>query len=97
MVASDFGTDLFGAGAITPVAGWTDKYTGLKSLPDADVWLKLAREATPVIRTEPELLTGPQRSSGLLRAFEAVMFNKSDIKSELARWNSDVQDALSNA
>jgi ABC-type glycerol-3-phosphate transport system substrate-binding protein len=93
--AAEHGADLFDGGIVTPVVGWTEKYAGLKKLPDADVWLKLSNEATPRVQTERELLTGVQRSEGFQRAFEAVMFNKADVKAELDRWNKEVQDALS--
>src|SRR5205823_4417523 len=95
-VASEHGNDLFDGGVVTPIAGWTEKYPGLQKLPDSAVWTKLSKEATPRVSSEPELLTGVQRSEGFQRAFEAIMFNKSDIKAELDRWNKDVQDALSD-
>jgi ABC-type glycerol-3-phosphate transport system substrate-binding protein len=92
--AAEHGSDLFDGGIVAPVVGWTEKYPGLKKLPDADVWTKLSQEAVPLIRSEAELLTGVQRAEGFQRAFEAVMFNKADIKAELERWNKEVQDAL---
>ena len=94
--AAEHGADLFDGGIVAPVAGWTDKYPGLKKLADAEVWTKLSREAAPLVRSEAELLTGVQRSEGFQRAFEAVMFNKSEIKAELDRWNKEVQEALSS-
>jgi ABC-type glycerol-3-phosphate transport system substrate-binding protein len=95
-VAESHGSDLFDSGIVTPAAGWTDKYPGLKKLPDADVWTKLSKEAVPRVSPEAELLTGVQRSEGYQRAFETIMFNKGDIKAELDKWNKDVQEALSN-
>lgn len=95
-VAATHGTDMFDGGIVTPVAGWTEKYPGVKKLPDADVWMKLANEATPRVQTETELLTGVQRSEGFQRTFEAVMFNKADVKAEIERWNKEVQEALDN-
>ncbi|MCC6177063.1 MAG: extracellular solute-binding protein [Chloroflexi bacterium] len=94
--AAEHGSDLFDGGIVPPVTGWTEKYPGLKKLADAEVWTRLSREATPLIRSEAELLTGVQRSEGFQRAFEAVMFNKADVKAELDRWNKDVQEALDN-
>jgi ABC-type glycerol-3-phosphate transport system substrate-binding protein len=95
-VAEVHGSDLFDSGIVTPVVGWTDKYPGLKKLPDADVWTKLSKEAVPRVSSEAELLTGVQRSEGYQRAFETIMFNKGEIKAELDKWNKDVQEALSN-
>jgi ABC-type glycerol-3-phosphate transport system substrate-binding protein len=95
-VADQHGSDLFDSGIVTPVVGWTEKYTGLQKLPDAAVWTKLSKDATARVQSEPELLTGVQRSEGFQRAFEAIMFNKADIKAEVDRWNNDVQDALSD-
>jgi hypothetical protein len=48
------------------------------------------------VSPERELLTGVQRSEGFQRAFEAIMFNKGDVKAEIDRWNKDVQEALSD-
>ncbi len=79
---------------MAPVQGWTDKYPGFAKLPDAPVWKKLPEAATPRVRSEAELLTQVQRTKGFQRAFEAVMFNKADIKVEMGRWNKDVQEAL---
>jgi len=92
--ANDHGNDLFDSGIVTPVVGWTEKYPGFKKLPDAEVWAKLANEATPRVQAERELLTGVQRSEGFQRMFEAVMFNKADLKTEMDKWNKDVQEAL---
>jgi len=50
----------------------------------------------PRVSPEAELLTGVQRSEGLQRAFETIMFNKGEVKAELDKWNKDVQEALSN-
>ncbi|MCC6420706.1 MAG: extracellular solute-binding protein [Gemmataceae bacterium] len=94
-IAAEHGSDLFDGGIVTPQVGWTDKYPGLQKLPDSAVWTKLAKESTPRVTTEVELLTGVQRSDGYQRAFEAIMFNKADIKSELDRWNKEVQEVLS--
>jgi len=80
---------------VAPVQGWTEKYAGFAKLPDAAVWKKMSDAAVPRIRSEVELLTQVQRAEGFQKAFEAVMFNKADIKAELTRWNKDVQDALS--
>ena len=66
--AAEHGSDLFDGGIVAPVVGWTEKYAGLKKLSDADVWTKLSREAVPLIRSEPELLTGVQRAEGFQRA-----------------------------
>lgn len=93
-IAAEHGSDLFDGGIVTPAAGWTEKYPGLQKLPDSAVWTKLSKEATARVNTEAELLTGVQRSEGFQRAFEAIMFNKADIKTELDRWNKDVQEAL---
>jgi multiple sugar transport system substrate-binding protein len=93
--AAEHGSDLFDGGIVAPVVGWTEKYPGLKKLPDAEVWTKLSLEAVPLVRSEAELLTGVQRAEGFQRAFEAVMFNKADVKDEVERWNKEVQDALS--
>jgi multiple sugar transport system substrate-binding protein len=95
-VASQHGNDLFEGGIVTPVADWTEKYPGLQKLPDSAVWTKLSKEATPRVSPERELLTGVQRSEGFQRAFEAIMFNKGDVKAEIDRWNKDVQEALSD-
>jgi ABC-type glycerol-3-phosphate transport system substrate-binding protein len=92
--ATEHGSDLFDGGIVTPVVGWTEKYPGLKKLPDADVWTRMSQDAVPLVRSEPEVLTDVQRAEGFQRAFEAIMFNKGDIKAEVDRWNSDVQDAL---
>ena len=92
--ATEHGSDLFDGGIVTPVVGWTEKYPGLKKLPDADVWTRMSQDAVPLVRSEPEVLTDVQRAEGFQRAFEAIMFNKGDIKAEMDRWNSDVQDAL---
>ncbi|MFN8633718.1 MAG: hypothetical protein U0893_07695 [Chloroflexota bacterium] len=92
--ADTHGSDLFDSGILPPVAGWADKFPALKKLPEAEVWSKMAKEATPLVKSEPETLTGVQRSQGFLRAFEAVMFNKADIKAELDKWNKDVQEAI---
>jgi ABC-type glycerol-3-phosphate transport system substrate-binding protein len=92
--AAQHGSDLFDGGIVAPVAGWTEKYPGFKQLPDAAVWLKMSNEAIALVRPERELLTGVQRSEGFQRAFEAIMFNKSDIRAELDRWNKEVQEAL---
>jgi ABC-type glycerol-3-phosphate transport system substrate-binding protein len=94
--AAEHGSDLFDGGIVAPVANWTEKYPGLKKLADAEVWTKLSREAAPLVRSEAELLTGVQRSEDFQRAFEAIMFNKADIKAELDRWNKDVQEALNS-
>lgn len=93
-VADDHGNDMFSSGIVTPVVGWTEKYPGFKKLPDAEVWNKLATEATPRVQAERELLTGVQRSEGFQRMFEAVMFNKADLKTEMEKWNKEVQEAL---
>jgi ABC-type glycerol-3-phosphate transport system substrate-binding protein len=93
-VASEHGSDMFDSGIVTPVVGWTEKYPGLKKLPDANVWTKMSQEAIPLVRSQPEVLTDVQRAEGFQRAFEAIMFNQGDIKAEINRWNSDVQDAL---
>ena len=92
--AAEHGSDLFDGGIVAPVAGWTDKYAGLKKLPDPDVWSKLSNEATPRVPPERELLTGVQRAESFQRMFEAVLFNKADMKSEMAKWNKEVQEAL---
>ena len=55
---------------------------------------EMAKEATPLVKPEAEILTGVQRSQGFLRAFEAVMFNKGDIKAEFDKWNQEVQEAI---
>ncbi len=55
----------------------------------------MSDEAIPRVRPQAEVLTQVQRAEGFQKAFEAVMFNKADIKAELTRWNKDVQDALS--
>ncbi len=89
------GSDLFDGGIVAPVKGWTEKYAGFAKLPDAAVWKKMSDAAVPRIRSEVEVLTQVQRAEGFQKAFEAVMFNKADIRAELARWNKDVQDALS--
>ena len=94
-VANEHGADLFDGGIVTPIVGWTEKYAGLKKLPDADVWLKLSNESTPRVQPERELLTGVQRSEAFQRAFEAIVFNKADVKAEMDRWNKDVQETLS--
>lgn len=88
------GSDLFDGGIVAPIRGWTDKYAGFAKLPDAAVWKKMSEAATPRVRPEAELLTQVQRAEGFQRAFEAVMFNKADIKAEVTRWNKDVQEAL---
>lgn len=93
-VAAEHGSDLFDGGIVTPVVGWTDKYPGFAKLPDAAVWKKMSDEAKPRIRSAPDLLTQVQRQDGFQRAFEAIMFNKGDIKAELKRWNQDIQSAL---
>ena len=93
-VAAEHGSDMFEGGIVAPVAGWTEKYAGLQKLPDAEVWTKLSQEAVPLIRSEPEVLTDVQRAEGFQRTFEAIMFNKADLKTEMDRWNKDVQDAL---
>lgn len=95
-VAAEHGSDLFDSGIVTPVTGWTDKYPGVAKLPDAPVWKKMSEEAKPRLRPAPEVLTQVQRQEGFQRAFEAIMFNKGDIKAELKRWNQEVQDALGN-
>jgi hypothetical protein len=94
-IAEAHGSDLFDSGIVTPVVGWTEKYTGLQKLPDAAVWTKLSKEAVARVNTEAELLTGVQRSEGYQRAFETIVFNKGEIKAELDKWNKDVQEALS--
>ncbi len=96
LAAADHGSDLSDGGIVAPVVGWTDKYAGLKTLPDADVWTKMSREAIPLVRSQPEVLTDVQRTEGFQRAFEAVMFTKADIRAEMDRWNKDVQDALTS-
>ena len=88
------GSDLFDGGIVAPIQGWTDKYAGFAKLPDAAVWKKLSEAATPRVRPEVELLTQVQRAEGFQRAFEAIMFNKADIKTEMTRWNKDVQEAV---
>ncbi|MCA1645285.1 MAG: hypothetical protein LC797_07385 [Chloroflexi bacterium] len=55
-----------------------------------------SREATALLRSEAEVLTDVPRAEGVQRTFEAIMFNKADMKSEMDRWNRDVQDALGN-
>jgi ABC-type glycerol-3-phosphate transport system substrate-binding protein len=96
LVVDQHGSDLFdGGGGVAPVQGWTTKYAGFAKLPDAAVWKKMSDEAIPRVRPQAEVLTQVQRAEGFQKAFEAVMFNKADIKAELTRWNKDVQDALS--
>ncbi len=73
----------------------TEEYAGFAKLPDAAVWKKMPDAAVPRIRPEVELLTQVQRAEGFQKAFEAVMFNKADIKAELGRRNKNVQDAPS--
>ncbi len=90
-VATEHGSDLFDGGIVTPVPGWTDKYSGFAKLPDAAVWKKMSDEAKPRLRTDREVLTQVQRQDGFQRTFEAIMFNKGDIKAEMKRWNQDVQ------
>ncbi len=95
-VAAEHGSDLFDSGIVTPVVGWTDKYPGVAKLPDAPVWKKMLEEAKPRLRLASEVLTQVQRQEGFQRAFEAIMFNKGDIKAEMKRWNQEVQEALGN-
>lgn len=96
LLVDQHGSDLFdGGGIVIPVQGWTTKYAGFAKLPDAAVWKKMSDEAIPRVRPQPEVLTQVQRAEGLQKAFEAVMFNKADIKTEMNSWNKDVQDALS--
>ena len=95
VIVDQHGSDLFDGGGGPPVQGWTTKYAGFAKLPDVSVWKKMADEATPRVRSEAEVLTQVQRAEGFQKAFEAVMFNKADIKAEMSRWNKDVQDALS--
>ena len=93
-IAANFGSQLFDGGIVTPVKDWTTKYPGVKKLPDADVWIKLASDATPHVASPAELTTDTIRTEGFQRAFEAVMFNKTPIKDAVAKWNKDVQDAI---
>lgn len=93
-IAANFGSTLFDGGIVTPVKDWTSKYPGVKKLPDADAWAKLANDATVYIASPAELSTSTVRQEGFQRAFEAVMFNKANVKQEVDKWNKDVQDAL---
>lgn len=93
-IATNFGSQLFDGGIVTPVKDWTSKYPGVKKLPDADAWAKLANDATVYIASPSELSTSTVRQEGFQRAFEAVMFNKSNVKQEVDKWNKDVQDAV---
>jgi ABC-type glycerol-3-phosphate transport system substrate-binding protein len=94
-IVDQHGSDLFDGGGGPPVQGWTSKYAGFAKLPDVAVWKKMADEAIPRVRSVAEVLTQVQRAEGFQKAFEAVMFNKADLKAEMSRWNKDVQSALS--
>ena len=93
--AAHFGSQLFDGGITAPVKDWTSKYPGVKKLPDADVWVKLANDASVLVAPPAELLSETVRQQGFQRAFESVMFNKVSVKDAIAQWNKDVQDSLS--
>ncbi len=91
---ANYGSTFADAGAFVPIKDWMTKYPAVKQLPDADVWIKLATDATVYVPPPAELLTETVRTTGFQRAFEAVMFNKANIKQEMDKLNKDIQDAL---
>lgn len=93
-IATNYGSQLFDGGIVTPVKDWTTKYPGVKKLPDTEVWIKLASDATVHIPPPAELNSATVRQEGFQTAFEAVMFNKVSVKDAVDKWNKDVQDAL---
>lgn len=95
-IAATFGSQLFDGGIVTPVKDWPTMYPGVKKLPDADTWIKLATDATVYVAPPAELQTDTVRQEGFQRAFEAVMFNKVPTKQAMDQWNKDVQDAVTS-
>jgi len=91
---STYGSTFADAGAFVPIKDWMTTYPAVKKLPDSDAWVKLATDATVYVPPPAELLSETVRTTGFQTAFEAVMFNKSNIKQEMDKLNKDIQDAL---
>lgn len=92
-VAEEHGADLFSSGIVTPISGWTTKYK-FNEIPDHDVWQKMATQGTPLILSAQTQLTETLRQSEFQVAFEAVMFEKKDLRQEMNTWNTSVQKAV---
>lgn len=94
-VAEEHGADLFASGIVTPIAGWTTKYK-FGDLPDHDVWQKMSAEATPLRLSATTQLTETLREQEFQTAFEAIMFEKKDLRQEMGSWNAAVQKAVND-
>ena len=93
-VWANYGSTFADAGAFVPIKDWMTKYPAVKKLPDSDAWVKLATDATVYVPPPAELLTETVRTTGFQTTFEAVMFNKANIKAEMDKLNKNIQDAL---
>lgn len=92
-VAEEHGADLFSSGIVTPVAGWTSKYK-FNDIPDHDVWQRMSSQGTPLTMSATTQLTETLRENEFQTAFEAIMFEKKDLRQQMNTWNAAVQKAV---